>query len=153
MYLSIDPGEHNRAGGSTGYAIFADDGEIIRFGQIKNEEITTFISEHIRPDKNDCKAVICEDFSNFVWKKSHQRSRKNATSVAIGRIEAVCELHNVPLHKQPSSVLNIGYKWGNIKPPSNHDISHQYSALAHGIYWLQSNGIVKPGFYMPDKDK
>ena len=148
MYLAIDPGEHNRAGGSTGWALLDNHGEVERFGQIRADEITSWLNDMLKFERIE--AVICEDFANFVWKGNHQRSRKNKTSVAIGRIEAICELHQVPLHKQPSSILTIGYKWAGIDPPSNHDISHQYSAIAHGVYWLQRNGIRKPGIAIPE---
>ncbi len=150
-YLAIDPGEHNRPGGSTGWATFDDLGEIITFGQIQNHKITSFVDEKLK--KGDVKAVICEDYINFTGKRyaAARNWSKNKTSVAIGRVEAICELHNVPLHKQPSSILPIGYKYLGIEPPSNHDISHQFSAAAHGTYWLHQNGILKVGANIPEE--
>jgi hypothetical protein len=56
----------------------------------------------------------------------------------------------VPLTLQPATAKNSGYLWAGLSSaPTNHAISHQYDAVAHGIYWLQVNGIREIGKAIP----
>lgn len=136
MYLALDPGE------TTGYAFFNEQGEVTDMGQFKQKDQQEWLADNITPE---IKAVVCEDYRNHGWKQQKKWSR-NQTSKNIGAIEMICSLRNVPCYLQPNTVKKIGYMWGGLKgPPSNHSISHQYDAYAHGIYWLQQNGIRKPG--------
>lgn len=134
-YLALDPGE------TTGWALFDEQGEILKYGQFKQSEQNQWLSDNLT---SDLKAVIVEDYKNFGWKQQKRWSR-NQTSKNIGAIEMLCELRRVPYFLQPSSDKAIGYKWAGLgQAPSNHAISHQFDAVAHGTYWLRSRGILKP---------
>ncbi len=133
VYLAVDPGE------TTGWATFDAKGSILNMGQFKQHEQGKALDNLVR---SELKAVICEDYRNHAWTKQKNWSR-NQTSKNIGALEMIAELRGVPVHLQSNSVKPIGYKWAGMTegPPSNHSISHQYDAYAHGVYWLQSNGI------------
>lgn len=134
-FLAIDPGE------TTGWAEFDEDGFGIGLGQVKQIGLTKFLTDHVH---SELKAVICEDYKNHGFTQQKRWSR-NQTSKNIGKIEVFAELHGVTVILQPNTVKGIGYMWSGIDPPSNHGISHQYDAYVHGVYYLQSNGIRKPG--------
>lgn len=139
-YLALDPGD------TTGWAEFDDAGEPVGYGQVVEAELTQFLTEHIS-NNLDLKAVICENFLLYGHKAMAQtngRARKMGTSKKIGKIELICELRGVPVILQPASNKPIGYMWAGLQPPSNHGISHQFDAVAHGVYYLQNNGIKKP---------
>lgn len=134
-YVALDPGE------TTGWATFDENGEVLKYGQFHQTEQTKVLTELIH-DK--VKAVIIEDYQNYAWKQQKRWSR-NQTSKNIGAIEMLCEMRNIPYHLQPANIKSIGYKFAGLgEAPSNHSISHQYDAVAHGTYWLRVNGILKP---------
>lgn len=135
VYLALDPGE------TTGWATFDDEGELLAMGQFpqrdQTQELTALITSSL-------KAVIIEDYRNFAWMQQKKWSR-NQTSKNIGAIEMLCELRGVPFHLQGSDKLKIGLMYAGIGSlPSNHSISHQYSAVGHGTYWLRVNEILTP---------
>lgn len=134
-YLALDPGL------TTGWAEFDDLGSLMGFGQVKEKDLTDFLTDHLH---SDLKEVICEDYRNHGWMQQKKWGR-NETSKIIGKIELLAELKNVPFVLQPNTVKSIGYMWGGITAPSNHSISHQYDAYAHGCYRLQTTGVRKPG--------
>jgi hypothetical protein len=135
-YVAIDPGL------TSGYACFNDEGDPIKMGQFKMNQLTETLNYLITPD---LKHVICEDYRNHGWTQQKRWSR-NDTSKIIGKIELMCELRSVPCSLQPNTVKAIGYRWAGLKEaPANHDISHQYDAVAHGVFWLQQNGIREVG--------
>lgn len=135
-YMAFDPGL------TTGWARFDEKGTIEAFGQFKWDEKDDYLRRFLTPD---CLGVITEDYRNHGWQQQKRWSR-NETSKLIGAIEALCTYLGIPCHLQSNTVKAIGYKWAGLDgAPSNHDISHQYDAVAHGTYWLQQNGIRKPG--------
>lgn len=134
-YIALDPGE------TTGWAAFDKEGQILAMGQFKQKEQSKWLDENIT---SNLLAVIVEDYRNYSWQKQKKWSR-NQTSKNIGAIEMICELRNVPYFLQPANVKKIGYKWAGLgEAPSNHAISHQYDAVAHGTYWLRTKLILKP---------
>lgn len=133
-YIAIDPGE------TSGFAMFDEVGELLKIGQYRQSEQSQWLSENIQPT---LMGVICEDYKNHSWKKQKNWSR-NQTSKNIGAIEIICDLRQVPYYLQANTVKAIGYKYMGIEPPSNHSISHQYDAAAHGTFWLRTKGILKP---------
>lgn len=139
-YLAIDPGE------TTGWAAFDESGVIIAIGQFKQTEQNDWLDEHIKPT---LKTVITEDYQNHAWKRQKNWSR-NQTSKNIGSIEAFCHIRRIPIVLQRNTVKSIGYKFMGMVPPSDHSISHQYDAAAHGTYWLRTNGILLPS--IPKRD-
>lgn len=143
-YVALDPGE------TTGWATFDFEGNAIGMGQFPQSQQTKRLTDLLSPD---LKAVVCEDYRNFGWKQQKKWSR-NQTSKNIGAIQLLCEMRNIPFHLQQPNIKSIGYLWAGMDgPPTNHAISHQYDAYVHGVYWLQSNGIRKPGIAIPKEDR
>lgn len=136
VYVAIDPGE------TTGWATFDENGVITGFGQFTQDEQTKWLSDNIT--EGVTLEVIVEDYRNYSWQQQKKWSR-NQTSKNIGAIEMLCQLRGIPYVLQPANVKTIGYKWAGLdKAPSNHTISHQYDAVAHGTYRLRQRGIAKP---------
>lgn len=134
-YIALDPGE------TTGWAKFDSQGDITSFGQFNLGEQNQWLNDNI---VEGLKGVIIEDYKNYAHKRQKNWSR-NQTSKNIGKIEMLCDLRSVPYYLQPANVKAIGYKWAGLgEAPSNHSISHQFDAVAHGTYWLRQNGILKP---------
>lgn len=134
FYLALDPGE------TTGWATFDEKGVIQEFGQFTQEEQNKWLDANITPN---LKMVIVEEYRNY--RGGTFKGQKNQTSKNIGAIEMICELRGVPYTRQPANIKSIGYKFAGMKgPPSDHRISHQYDAVAHGTYWLRVNGILVP---------
>lgn len=135
-YVAIDPGE------TSGWATFDAEGSIVAYGQFKMADITKELERLVT---SDIDTVICEDYRNYAWKQQKKWSR-NDTSKIIGKIEIMCDLRGVRCVLVPASNKVIGYKWAGLhEAPSNHAISHQYDAIAHGVFWLQQNGIREVG--------
>lgn len=142
-YAAFDPGD------TWGWATFNGVGDVIAMGQFPwkgdVQTINNLLEDHIV-------GVICEDYRNFAWMQQKKWSR-NQTSKGIGKLETLCELKKIPIVLQPSNVLEVGLMWAGLgKLPSNHSISHQYSAVGHGVYWLQQNGIRPVGRAMLGTD-
>lgn len=134
-YLAIDPGE------TSGWASFNAKGIILAMGQFKQAEQNKWLDENI---KATLKEVIIEDYKNYSWQQQKKWS-KNQTSKNIGAIEMICELRGVPYYLQGAHVKKIGYKFAGLgEAPTNHAISHQYDAVAHGTYRLRTTGILTP---------
>ncbi len=134
-YLALDPGE------TIGYAVFNQNGQLIDMGQFRFEKFLEEI-ETIFP--STIEVCVIEDYKNYAWQKQKKWSRNN-TSKVIGKIELFAELRKAKVVLQPASCYGIGAKWGGFEIPQNHDISHQFVAAAHGIYWLQEAGIREVG--------
>lgn len=133
-YIALDPGE------TTGWAGFDNKGIIQAYGQFTQDEQTKWLDENITPN---VKMVIIEEYRNY--KGGTFRGQTNQTSKNIGAIEMICELRVVPYTRQPANIKKIGYKFAGLgEAPTNHSISHQYDAVAHGVYWLRVNGILIP---------
>ena len=134
-YLALDPGE------TTGWAKFDEDGAVLSMGQYKQADQTKWLTEHLT---SDLLAVICEEYRIYNQKQQKRWSR-NQTSKNEGAIQLLSEMRGVPFFLQPANVKAIGYKQSGLgKAPTNHAISHQYDAVAHGTYWLRGRGILKP---------
>jgi hypothetical protein len=140
VYLAVDPGI------TTGWATWDEQGDIIEMGQVSADEFSKFFQAKIT---DDILHVIVEDYRNYAW-KTQKRWSRNDTSKFIGQLEMLCNLRNIPITLQPASAKTAGYLWAGLgQAPSNHDISHQYDAVAHGTYWLQNNGIREIGKSIP----
>lgn len=135
-YLAIDPGD------TTGWAHFDENGKLVAYGQVKEAEFNKWLLKELTD--NELTAVITEDYINHGWQQQ-KRWSKNKTSKKIGGIEALCSAYSVPVHLQRNTCKPIGYKWAGLSAPSNHSISHQFDAVAHGTYWLTQNGILAMG--------
>lgn len=147
-YLAIDPGEGGTTGG-TGWCLFDRKGNATAYGQVKTPDLTKVLTEILH---SGLLGVVVEDYRNHGWTQQKKWS-KNVTSKHIGKIEMLAEMRSVPVHLQPNTVKSIGYMWMGMEPPTNHAISHQFDAMAHGVYWLQSSGIRPVGKSLLDKLK
>ncbi len=130
-YLALDPGD------TTGYALFDADGNCIAYGQYVLSEQTSKLDELITSNLD---LVICENYVNYGWKQQ-KRWGTNQTSKNIGKIELMCEMRSVECVLVPASNKEMGYMFMGMKEPSNHSISHQFDAMAHGVFELQKRGI------------
>lgn len=142
-YLAIDPGE------TIGWATFDSNGDGISFGQSRYE---TFVSDFETLIHSGLKCIIVEDYRNHGWQQQKRWSR-NITSKIIGKIETLAELRGVRIVLQPNTVKKLGYMYAGIEVPDNHSISHQTDAYAHGVYWLQTNGIRPVGKALMEREQ
>ena len=143
-YLAIDPGH------MCGYALFDGKGEIASYGQFSMDKTVLVLTELI--EANELKHIIVEDYRNYGHMQQKKWSR-NDTSKIIGKIETLAEIHNIPVFLQGAHVKIIGYKWAGLgEAPSNHKISHQFDAVAHGVYFLQQNVIRPVGLSIPSSE-
>lgn len=142
-YLAIDPGE------TAGWATFDAKGSVVQFGQYTLLEQNEALKMLIRPG---LKMVIIEDYRNHGWMNQKKWSR-NTTSKNIGKTELMCDLHDVPYVLQPNTCKGMGFMYLGMEEPKNHSIGHQFVAMAHGVYWLQNNGIRPVGAAMRQDEK
>lgn len=142
-WLAIDPGH------TSGWAQFDADGIVIAYGQFTLVEAKEMLRELCH---EGLLGVIVEDYKNHPWAKQRSWDR-NETSKLIGKIEMICGLREIPMVLQPNTVKDIGYLWAGLQVPSNHSISHQFDAVAHGVYYLQKNEIRKMGHVIIERGK
>lgn len=143
-YASFDPGEQDKG---IGYALFDQHGVCVVFGQVmsfmslENVLERTQIAGHAPVETAE--KFIIEDYKIFGSKANAHIGSRVPTIQCIGVIKLIAQKHKIEVVMQPSSILPIAEKWTQIKMPSNHAISHQFSALLHGRYWLIDNGIAE----------
>lgn len=131
-FLALDPGN------TTGWAQFDAKGNCVAYGQFTLLEQVKALDRLITSDLD---LVICENYVNYGWKQQ-KRWSENQTSKNIGKIELMCEMREVEITLVPAAPnKGMGYMYMGMTPPSNHDISHQFDAMAHGVYELQMRGI------------
>lgn len=131
IYLAIDPGE------TCGWATFDHEGSLVDMGQFPYNELVKQLKTLCPPSVT---VIIVEDYRNHGWMQQKRWSRNN-TSKTIGKIETFAELGELKVVLQPNTVKSIGYMYAGKEPPSNHSISHQFDAYAHGVFYLQTEGI------------
>lgn len=141
-YLALDPGD------TIGWATFDENGRELSMGQFRYEKFLQEIEDLLTSELTH---VIIEDYRNYGHKQQKRWSNNN-TSKVIGKIELLCELRGVPFTKQMANCYGIGAKWGGFEIPSNHSISHQFVAIAHGIYWLQKNNVRAVGMNLLNRN-
>ena len=145
-YLAIDPGAHKNRRGKAGWCLLDDEGEPQEFGQVNEDEFDKWLMSFLKEHPN-IKLIICENYRVAHW--NNQKWKANAgskveTAKQIGSIETIARLHDVKVVLQEPSVYPMGAMYGGFEIPTNHSISHQWVAAAHGIYYLQQQGIRKP---------
>lgn len=133
FYLAIDPGE------TSGWASFKKDGTPIDFGQVRQRLGVYDLLKEQQP-----KFLVVEDFELFPWKSKEQSFSQFETVRVIGAIEFWAWAKAVPIVLQKPRIKPIAYKWAGLTPQKNHSLSHGPDAYVHGVYYLQSNGILKP---------
>lgn len=148
-YVYFDPGE------TYGWAAFNGNGEIVAMGQFHYSEdvktLDSILTEHVV-------FVGIEDYRNYAnmqGKAYHQKNwSRNQTSKNIGKIETICELRGIQFALLQSGNKATGYMMlGLGKAPSNHAISHQYDAAAHGANDLTAHGIRSAISNVPESER
>lgn len=142
-YLALDPGH------TIGWASFDAKGDVIDMGQFHMDNIVQELDKLIH---SELLAIITEDYKNHGFSQQKKWSR-NETSKVIGKIEIFAELKNVPVILQSNTKKTMGYMYAGCEPPSNHSISHQYDAYAHGVFWLQTHSIRPIGKALMEQEK
>lgn len=132
-YLAFDPGL------STGWARFADDGELERKGTcVGIEELLTFLEAEPKPT-----AIICEEFKLFKQRAIQQSGSDMIAPQVIGMIKVFQKRWGCPMIMQPANIKPIAQLWSGLVPVGAHKNSHWIDAVNHGWYYLQKNGILK----------
>jgi hypothetical protein len=131
MYLGIDPG------GTTGYAIFDEVGDVIDFGDIPDTEIDDWLDAL----DYEIETVIIEEYR--VYPHIPQVYSKMETPQTIARVKSWAHKAKVKVVEQPAQLTQIGYKYLGLKKPKKKADTHKWDAVAIGVYWLQRRGIRK----------
>lgn len=136
-YLAIDPGD------MSGWAHWDAGGNLLAYGQVPEADYNRWLQKEL--ENEHLVKVICENYLNSAYKpiSMHvsKRNRSNKTSKKIGALEALCELKDISYVLVPNTNIKIGSMWSGFPIPSNHSISHQFVAIAHGTYWLVQNNV------------
>lgn len=141
MYMFIDPGVN------TGWALFEDNGnEIDVFTTRSFEKTCKQLRDLITINtKLNYKRIFIEDFRLYPSKAQAQLWSQFETVQVIGAVRARCLEFNIPYEVVPARNKDIGFMYLGIKEPSHSDPSnHQMVAFAHGVFWLQNQGIRPP---------
>lgn len=133
MILAVDPGV------TIGWAIFYSDGEIHSFGQIHKDDFPQWLADQ----EFEFHTIVVEDYVLYRKKAVKQSGSNMPASLVIGQLEMFAAQQGAKLVKQQADILPQAQKLSGLKMPSDHSISHQFSALNHGVYWLIKEGIRK----------
>jgi len=147
-YIFFDPGEH------TGWVSFDHKGDVIEMGTCNTQDqFYDFLADlHL----GEFKVVGYEIFTLYPWKSQAQMWNEFITSQVIGAIKYAVHDYNsaikainskelIELVGQSANVMSMGYMYAGMEPPKpSNPLRHQLSAFAHGVYWLQNNGVRKP---------
>jgi len=138
MYLAIDPGKGTVD--SIGWAEFTDDGRLIRMGQDTRD---AFVGRLETYNNMPVKKVIYEEYKIFKKRVKAHINSKVETVQTIGIIKSWCIRNKVEWVEQPSLILGPAQNLFQVSIPEDHRISHQISAMLHGMYWLWEQKIIK----------
>lgn len=144
MLLAVDPGEGNVD--SIGAALLnSATGDIHFMGQFTFDNFVNWLETLV-----DVTELLWEDYRIFKKKaKAHTGSRV-ATVQCIGVARSWAIRNGIPYSHQPSDILGAAQNLFQIKIPDDHTISHQFSAVLHGKYYLY---IQKPSRCKSELDK
>lgn len=133
-FLFIDPGE------TTGWATFTQDGLMLSLGQVAGLDAFTDWLEI-----QDPALIVFEDY--LVNPNIPHGGSRVETIQVIGAIKSFAKRRSICAVPQAPHIKRIGYAWCGLKalPKSRHSISHQYDAMAHGVYYLVKERIRKVG--------
>lgn len=144
IYLALDPGE------ASGWATFNSVGSLLRVGTtFSMEEFFTLIRKYVY--ELGVKTVICENYRIFDFKLNAHSYKEVPTIRRIGAVEYVCNQCHTELVFQSTDNRDMGYMWGGIKKAKDKAMSHPLDAYAHGVYYLQRQGIRTPQQARGDK--
>lgn len=132
MYLAIDPGV------TTGYASFDEKGNFVIGGQIVDFLIFGDLLERFLEEKEVVR-VLYETYK--IFPHVAQGGSEVEAAQCIGVIKWICRKHSVPISGVEPRHRRIGYRWANLREPSNHSKSHGIAARGIGEFWLRHNGV------------
>lgn len=130
MIIAIDPGAMN------GLAVFDEEGELVSFCQLTIDELIQWFIDY----EEEVSTVVIEDYRLYKKRAIQQSGSNMPASRVIGQAEMFAKMKGAELVKQRADILPTGQKLTGIKMPSDHSISHQFSAMIHGAYWLIKQG-------------
>lgn len=132
-YMAFDPGKR------TGWATFNADGLLFQFGTIIGEgDLTDFLEEKVANYENLPSVFIYEDYR--IDPNIPQGGTRPVASESIGIIKSFARRNKIEVVNQPNTILNTGLAWAGIRRNKGH-LRDDYSAIAHGTYYLQKNGL------------
>lgn len=138
MYLAVDPGERN-----IGWARFDETGELTGIGTFRSiDEFADWLDMQPPP-----KTIIVEGY--WVNPNKHKSWSKATTVECIGILKRWGRKHSCNLVEQRNTILSIGLRYLGMydvyytgRKLTKH-IDDEIAALAHGEYYLVSQGIKK----------
>jgi hypothetical protein len=136
MLLSIDPGKGSRD--SIGWAVFNDSNGLAKMGQATLEEFVALLES-----LEGITRVVFEEYRIYAKRLKQHTNSKVETIQTIGMIKSWCMRNKIPFTEQRADILGAAQNLFQIKLPEDHDVSHQISALLHGMYFLYMNGEIK----------
>jgi hypothetical protein len=147
-YYFIDPGE------TTGWAKFNDKGETITLGQVKGfdnfctwleDNIEGILSQKLYSEEHIPEMVCVEEFKLYPWKSQAQMWSEFITCQVIGAIKFRCYQFGIKVQMLRAADYPMGFRFQGLDvPPHSNPLHDQLVAHAHGVFWLQKNGIRKP---------
>lgn len=132
-FLAIDPG-----GKRTGWAYFGDDGKPISDGIVDTENGYDKLRSLL--NNMDPSTIIIEQFRIFPWKSQAQAWSLLKQVKVAGAVEMWAEDRKVEVIQQPSTVLDMGFRYQGLTKPSHP--KDNLSAKAHGVYYLTQRGLM-----------
>jgi hypothetical protein len=134
-YAWFDPGE------STGVCLFDSNYCVVEMCIVRGlGDLYKFLP---KLPVRELKHIGCEDYRVFQNRLTAHAGSRVVTIRVLGAIEAFAAQNGIPFIQQPSIVLPIAQKWTRKKLPKNHDLSHDWAAYNHGMYYFIKNGLVK----------
>lgn len=145
--LAIDPGRSVKP--SIGYAIYTDGAGEWICGEVTWEDMidrVTLWPTHpgmFQFTSHQGTWTIHEVvIENFINNPRSRGGQTNGTSECIGAVETLCRISEVPLTRQPNTILPVAKLQAGYVDTHKH-LPHQDAAFLHGYYYLVGKGVLK----------
>lgn len=130
--LAVDPGKN------TGIALFNSKGEVIINTTWSVEGLIDYLAEN--PDIDQ---LVVENW-RLRTRQVQQTGSKMEASQVIGILRLWSKLRAVPLATQDPQVMRIAAMHFQVKIPAKSHIPDKTAALLHGLYFLETEGVLEP---------
>jgi len=148
--LAIDPGKR------TGWALFTQDGELVRKGVLALDELSATMyarDDNLMGDEwfcfNDWRIdhVVIENYVNDPG--TPQGGQENPAAEVIGAVCYVAKRTGVPVVRQRAADMHhamkfVGYEEPKTRSGRKKHVPDEDSAYLHGVYYLVGRGLMKP---------